>query len=428
LPHQKISLTLDLWIPETTARFIRDMQTAFNKSVWRVAMAVFNEGVDATMPSSWNNAEPFRALAYTRFVQINSADLFPDGSRQVSRYDYYDGNEKYYRNFRDWSLKQWGDYFGIWAGYMSDKYMRKTGAGLETSNLFLTTKVFGTEIIIFEQENEACADIKNISKSYLAKKMVLVNYTVSSKTVELGADMKTDLNGEPKSKFGLSDEAKDKIKDKLKEIFTRSAKKPEKDSDKKEDKFSKKFVEGGATFWIWFIPFRIEGDITGRVGLTYAKQIIRCPASSNDYSQTVRIGGEPIASLGLGFLDTMYSWDFKNNDIVYIVGVLEPFGEISGNLRGGIDIWIASCGIGGELQLIKVGIPIDYQRTTTANEFVRFDTLGIGVSLYSGSGRLYLWGKVLWFYGEITVAKWDGWWSYNPLFRANWGADKLIYN
>jgi len=431
MPHQDISLTLDLWIPETTALFIRDMYRVFNKSVWRIAMDVFNEGVNATMPASWNDAEPFRALSYTRFVEITSTDLFPDGSRQVSRYDYYNDNGKYYRNLKNWSLKQWGDYFGIWAGYMSDKYMRQTGAGLETSNLFLTTKVFGNEIIIFEQENEACADIKNISKSYLAKKMVLLNFTVSSKTVELGNNVKVDFSDPPKSKINLTNEAKDKIKDKLKEMFTRKEKKPEKDSDKKEDKFSKKFVEANCTFWIWFVPFTVAGDITGKVGMTYAKQIIRCPAAANDYSKTINIGGAPIESLDL-VLDTIYSWDFKNNDIVYIVGVLEPYGEISGNLRGGLGGWFGGFGVGGELQLIKIGIPIDYgagyQKTTSpTNEFVRFDTVGIGISLYSGSGRLYVWGRVLWVYGEITVANWYGWWSYSPLFRANWGSNTLQY-
>lgn len=162
---------------------------------------------------------------------------------------------------------------------------------------------------------------------------------------------------------------------------------------------SKTFVDVHADFVIVVVPVKLGAKVGGTVGLNYAVNV--------NHNVTTNASGCHVSSIGAG-------------------GSLEPFASVDGELYAGVDIFIASAGVKGKLQIVHASIPLKADAALTYGKnnlpVVTFDLAtraDLKFTFMSGSIAAYVELGPCPFCVDFdaNIVSWDGFHYDIPLFN-----------
>ncbi len=150
--------------------------------------------------------------------------------------------------------------------------------------------------------------------------------------------------------------------------------------------FDKAIFSASHTYGLGPLGVNVSGSVKGRVGVNVTAKAYR--------TSTTRSGAT-----------------FTGTSSAQVYGVMSA----------GADIWIASGGIRGNVDFVKVSAAKNAKSERFGN-VIQYDTSLTG-TLCTLDGDLVIWGKLLGFYGEKTILDWDGY-----CFSRNFGGPRGSIN
>ncbi len=135
--------------------------------------------------------------------------------------------------------------------------------------------------------------------------------------------------------------------------------------------FDKTIFSASHTYGLGPIGLKVRGEVKGRIGVNVMARAYR--------TSTTRSGAT--------FTGT-------------------SFAEVYGVMSAGVDVWLASGGVRGTVNFVKVTAAKNAKSERFSN-VIQYDTSLTG-TLCTLDGNLVIWGKLFGFYGEKTILDWDG--------------------
>ncbi len=146
--------------------------------------------------------------------------------------------------------------------------------------------------------------------------------------------------------------------------------------------FDKAIFSASHTYGLGPLGVKVSGSVKGRVGVNVTANAYRTSATRS----------------GATFTGT-------------------SFAQVYGVMSASADIWIASGGIRGSVDFVKVSAAKNAKSERLGN-VIQYDTSLTG-TLCTLDGDLVIWGELLGFYGEKTILDWDGY-----CFSRNFGGPR----